>query len=51
MTGEIQEKSVYLCEEREFPIVTFGHTNSELYGVEALAQHLSKEFNMEIIKA
>jgi dinuclear metal center YbgI/SA1388 family protein len=47
LTGEISERNVHLAEETGVAFIAAGHHATERYGVQALGQHLAKQFSLE----
>ncbi len=47
ITGEISEHTVHLARETGVAFISAGHHATERYGVQALGQHLAKQFGLE----
>lgn len=47
VSGEVSESTFHLAQESGVHYVAAGHHATERYGVQALAQHLSEQFNLE----
>ena len=47
ITGEISEPQAHLARETGVAFLACGHHATERYGVQALAAHLSAQFNLE----
>lgn len=46
ITGEVKESHVRIFEEEGLNLIVAGHYNTEKYGVEALGEQLSKQFDL-----
>ena len=46
ISGEVSEQSFHLAKELDIHYYAAGHHATEMYGVQALAKHLSKEFEI-----
>lgn len=49
LTGEASEKNYHIARESGVHFIAAGHHASERYGVQALADHLAKEFALETV--
>ena len=47
ITGEVSEQIPAICKENNIAFISAGHHATERYGVQALAQHLSQEFELD----
>ena len=47
ITGEISEQNVHVAEETGVAFIAAGHHATERYGVQALGEHLSNQFQIE----
>lgn len=46
ITGEVSEQIPAICQENDITFISAGHHATERYGVQALGQHLSQEFEL-----
>ena len=49
LSGEVSEKTTHEAKELGLYYFAIGHHASERYGIQALAQHLAKEFPVECV--
>ncbi len=47
LTGEISEQTVHIAQETGVAFISAGHHATERYGVQALGEHLARQFNIE----
>lgn len=47
LTGEISEQNVHIAEETGVAFIAAGHHATERYGVQALGEHLARQFKIE----
>jgi dinuclear metal center YbgI/SA1388 family protein len=47
LTGEISEQCVHIAEETGVAFISAGHHATERYGVQALGEHLARQYNLE----
>jgi dinuclear metal center YbgI/SA1388 family protein len=47
LTGEISEQNVHLAQETGVAFIAAGHHATERYGVQALGEHLARQFKIE----
>lgn len=47
LTGEISEQTVHIAEETGVAFIAAGHHATERYGVQALGEHLARQFKIE----
>ncbi|SMN15215.1 FIG137478: Hypothetical protein YbgI [uncultured Candidatus Thioglobus sp.] len=47
ITGEVSEQIPAICKENNIAFIAAGHHATERYGVQALAQHLSQQFELD----
>jgi dinuclear metal center YbgI/SA1388 family protein len=47
LTGEISEQNVHVAQETGVAFIAAGHHATERYGVQALGEHLAKQFGLE----
>lgn len=47
LTGEIIHQGVAACRDREIHMISAGHYATEVFGVQALGQHLADKFNLK----
>lgn len=47
ISGEISEQTVHISRENDIPYIAAGHHATERYGVKALGEHLSLQFNLQ----
>ena len=47
VSGEISEPTVHLARESGVPYIAAGHHATERYGVQALGEHLARQFDLE----
>jgi dinuclear metal center YbgI/SA1388 family protein len=47
LTGEISEQNVHIAEESGVAFIAAGHHATERYGVQALGEHLARQFKIE----
>lgn len=46
VTGEVSERSVHIAQENDIHFYVAGHHATERYGIKALGEHLSEQFNL-----
>lgn len=47
LTGEISEQTVHIAEETGVAFIAAGHHATERYGIQALGEHLARQFKIE----
>lgn len=47
VTGEVSEQTVHTARENDVAFIAAGHHATERYGVQALGEHLAREFGLE----
>ncbi len=47
VTGEVSERTVHIAKENNIHFFAAGHHATERYGVKALGEHLSEQFNLQ----
>jgi len=47
LTGEISEQNVHIADETGVAFIAAGHHATERYGVQALGEHIARQFKIE----
>jgi len=48
ITGEVSEETIYLAREYRLNFFSIGHYASEVFGIKALGEWISKQYNLEV---